>query len=145
MTVLLQGHDHMEDVRREVAGNIANGGVTSDEADYKLGGLQGVPKYAIDYSAVLTNGLTGNLAVTYLGSYHLRYDVASVNYEDGTARVDFHVWNSSTLESATHPPVIGYSRFWSNTIGQWLNSRVPTGPMSKTTQDFYWAETIDWR
>jgi YD repeat-containing protein len=49
------------------------------------------------YSTLLTGGLTGNLAVTYLGLYGLRYTV-----ENETLNI--HVWNRSDISSATHPP-----------------------------------------
>jgi hypothetical protein len=52
--------------------------------DYKLSGLSGVPKYIRDYSTLLTGGMTGNIAVTYLGSYGLKYEVLSIDEESGT-------------------------------------------------------------
>lgn len=39
-------------------------------------------------------------------------------------------------------PVLGYTNFWNNTVGTWLNNSVPSGPASKTTQKFIWTETI---
>lgn len=56
--------------------------------------------------------------------------------------VQFTVTNSSTLRSGTRPPVLGYTNFWNNTVGTWLNNSVPSGPASKTTQKFIWTETI---
>jgi hypothetical protein len=50
----------------------------------------------------MTGGLTGNLAVTYLDSYNLEYKVIGI--QATTATVVFKVKNSSTIESATHPP-----------------------------------------
>lgn len=111
-------------------------------SNYKLGGLQGVPKYFSDYSTLLTGGLTGNLAVTYLGSYDLQYNVLSVS--GNSALVQFLVTNSSTISSATHPPVIGYTNWWNNNIGKPLDNLFSSGPMSKTTQTFTWTETIRW-
>ena len=110
--------------------------------DYFLGGVQGVPKYARDYSTLLTFGQTGNLAVTYMGSYDLDYYVTSVNTDSGSAEILFHVANESTLVSATHPPVIGYTDFWEETITPFVNNLVPSGPMSTVTQSFWWTETI---
>jgi hypothetical protein len=40
-------------------------------------------KYIRDYSTLLTGRLTGNIAVTYLGSYALTYTILSVDEEDG--------------------------------------------------------------
>lgn len=108
-------------------------------------GVVGVPKYVRDYSTLLTGGLTGNLAVTFLGSYGLKYEVVSINDENGTAQVRFYVSNASTIESATHPPVIGYTEFWSKNIGTPLNNYFSTGAMSKTTQTVEWTETIKWK
>jgi hypothetical protein len=144
LTVTLQQHSHIQDTRDLVANNIANGGKLEGDNNYALGGLQGVPKYIKDYSTLATGGLTGNLAVTYLGSYSLHYEVTGINLENQTATVNFHVTNDSTINSATHPPVIGYTQTWNTYIGQPLNNAFATGPMSKTTQNFNWTETIKW-
>jgi RHS repeat-associated protein len=141
MTELLQQHSHIQDTRELIADSIANGGPYEGSNDYNLGGLQGVAKYLRDYSTLLTGGLTGNLAVTYLGSYHLDYSVTSVS-NDGSATVNFHVTNTSSIESATHPPVVGYTEWWHNNIGQPLSTHFSSGPMSPTTQTFDWTETI---
>ena len=37
-------------------------------------------------------------------------------------------------------PQISYG--WKNTIGNWLNKSVPSGPMSKTSQKIVWVESI---
>jgi len=125
-----------------IALRVSAGNYNPDEMDYYLGGLQGVPKYAQDYSTLLTFGQTGNLAVTYLGSYDLDYYVTNVNTESGSADILFHIANESTLASATHPPVIGYTDFWEETITPFTNNLVQSGPMSTTTQSFWWTETI---
>jgi hypothetical protein len=98
-------------------------------------GTQGVPKYLQDYSTLFTGGLTGNLAVTYLGSYGLSYSVAN-----GT--LDIQAWNTSSIASATHPPVIGYTNWWNNNIGNPLNDFFSSGPMSATTQNFDFHENL---
>ena len=144
LTQTLQQHSHIQDTRNLIADNIANGGDLKGNNNYALGGLQGVPKYLKDYSTLATGGLTGNLAVTYLGSYNLSYNVTEVNFENHTATVQFHVTNDSTINSATHPPVIGYTQTWNTYIGQPLNNFFSSGPMSKTTQNFNWTETIKW-
>ncbi len=44
------------------------------------------------------------------------------------------VSNTSTIESATHLPVIGYTQWWSNNIGKPLNNYFSSVAMSPTTQ-----------
>jgi hypothetical protein len=101
-----------------------------------------VPKYFRDYSTLLTGGLTGNLAVTYLGSYNLHYSVTSIDDQNGTATVNFQAKNPSTITSALRPPVIGYTQWWNQNVGTPLNSFFSTGPLSPTVQNFNWTETI---
>jgi len=144
-TELLQEHDHLDDVSEEIAERLREGNYQPGAADYWLGGLDGMFKYLVDYSTLLTLGQTGNLAVTFLGSYDLNYYVVSVNPDDGTAVVMINVENESTLASATHPPVIGYTPFWLEHIAPFTNNFVPTGPMSEVTQSFWWTETISYK
>lgn len=144
MTEMLRAHGHIQDTRTMIANNIANGGDLKGPNHYNLGGLQGIPKYIKDYSTLVTGGRTGNLAVTYLGSYRLTYEVTGINLENGSASVNFVVTNSSTISSGTRPPWIGYTEWWSTNVGQPLNNRVSSGPMSATTQTFNWTETIEW-
>ncbi|PUZ19494.1 hypothetical protein DCM91_20535 [Chitinophaga costaii] len=147
-TEMLRKHDHIEDARKKVAEALAGNTLEINKPyadNYVLGGLKGVPLYVRDYSTLLTGGITGNLAVTYLGSYGMTYTVVSIDNQNGTAQVKFNVSNTSTIESATHPPVVGYTSWWSNNIGQPLNKFFSNGPLSKTTQDFEWTETIKFR
>ncbi|MDR0605081.1 MAG: hypothetical protein LBG80_12330 [Bacteroidales bacterium] len=94
------------------------------------------------HSTLATFGLTGNLAVTYLGSYELVWKILSLDINTKTAIVEFKVENSSTMQSASRPPIIGYWRIWQNTIGKMINKTFETGPGSKTTQTIRWEETI---
>jgi hypothetical protein len=64
-----------------------------------LGSFSGVPKYIRDYSTLLTGGLTGNIAVTYLGSYALTYTILSVDEEDGFAFPTFQQDEENTWDS----------------------------------------------
>jgi RHS repeat-associated protein len=107
--------------------------------DNSLAGLQGIPIYIRDYSVIPTFGLTGNIAATYLGSYTLDYTVDSVDCQSGTATVHIHVFNPSSLGSALRLPYIGYMSGWRVVSGV-LNHN--SGPMSTTTQDFYWDEQV---
>jgi hypothetical protein len=121
---------------QQLINDICSGKVKSEGYDnYKLGGLQGVPKYFRDYSTLLTFGATGNLAVTYLGSYGLHYSV-------NNGVLDIQVSNTSTIESATHPPVIGYTHWWSDNVGKPLNNFFSSGPMSETEQHFEFHENL---
>ena len=144
MTVMLQQHQWIQTTRQLVAHNIASSGLHDGRNDYQLRGLQGVPKYFRDYSTILTLGRTGNLAVTYLGGYRLRYWVLNADAYSRTATVSFRVTNSSTVESFTHLPVIGYTGLWHSFVGRPLNSCFSSGPLSPTTQTFNWTETIVW-
>lgn len=141
-TELLKTHDHIGNTKTDILGRIANGaGVgTSDEARYSLGGVQGVGKYVKDYSTLLTAGQTGNLAVTYLGSYSLGWKITGI--ADGSATVLFTVNNTSTMQSASRPPVIGYWPIWQQTVGKAINSYFSTGWGSQTSQSFNWTETL---
>jgi len=143
-TKLLQKHVHIQDTRNIIAGVIKNGarGDIKGKNNYTLSGFSGVGKYLRDYSTLMTGGLTGNIAVTYLGSYGLKYEVLSIDEQSGTAQVHFSVSNTSTIESATHPPVVGYTQWWSNNVGKPLNNFFSTGPLSPTSQTVEWTETI---
>jgi hypothetical protein len=143
-TELLQEHEHLDEVREEIAQRIREGYYQPASANYWLGGLDGMFLYLADYSTLLTLGQTGNLSVTYLGSYNLTYSIVNIDPENGTAEVIIHVTNESTLASATHPPVIGYTTFWLENIAPFTNSFVSTGPMSEVTQSFWWTETISY-
>lgn len=83
--------------------------------------------------------MTGNLAVTYLGSYNLKYIAAAYN---NTVVVLFSVENSSTMQSASRPPILGYLPIWQQTAGKRINEKFKTGWGSKTTQSFNWTETL---
>ncbi len=144
-TEMLKKHEHIQETRKIIGRRIAtNNGKLEDDNDYDLGGLQGVPKYVKDYSTLITFGQTGNLAVTYLGSYKLHFRVVSINVKNRTALIKFKVSNNSTISSATHPPVIGYTKWWNKYIGKPMDNFFSIGPLSKTTQTFEWTESIKW-
>ncbi|MDR3711306.1 MAG: RHS repeat-associated core domain-containing protein [Puia sp.] len=147
-TKMLQKHEHIQETRDTISSRLANHTIKIKNTyanNYALGGLSDVPKYIRDYSTLLTGGLTGNIAVTFLGSYGLKYEVLSIDEQSGTAQVHFSMSNASTIESATHPPVIGYTQWWSNNIGKPLDNAFSSGAMSKTTQTADWTETIQWK
>ena len=141
-TELLKKHEHIEEARRKIIAYLNGGPLYESKQAYKLSGFQGVGKYIKDYSTLLTLGQTGNLAVTYLGSYTLIWYLMSIDTSKGTAVVEFIVKNFSTIESGTRPPVLGYTNIWKNSMGKWLNSIFENGAMSKTSQTFIWTETL---
>ena len=145
-TQMLRKHEHVDDTKNIISNLIKKGarGKIEGQNPYRLRGFSGVPKYLRDYSTLLTGGLTGNLAVTFLGSFEVQYEVISIDEETGTAVVHFHVANSSTAASAFRPPVLGYTEAWKNTVGATLNDSNSSGAMSKTTQTVEWTETIKW-
>jgi RHS repeat-associated protein len=131
-TELLRKHQHIQDL----IGGVCNGTLRpAGDFDYSLAGWQGVPKYGRDYSTVVTGGTTGNLAVTYLGSYQLKYSVT------GRA-LDIQVSNESNLASLGHPPVLGYMDWWQQNLSPLLNNLRPSGFMSPTTQHFDFHENL---
>jgi hypothetical protein len=109
-----------------------------------LGGLKGIPQYALDYSAIFTNGATGNLAAAYLGSYDVAYFVSDIDPESGVGQLNVTVNNASTLSSATHPPYFGYQEWWKQWIGKPLDALAEfvDGPLRKTTQEFNFTEPM---
>jgi hypothetical protein len=126
MTEQLKEHSHIKRVVRAVCGGSRP---TSGSAPYNLSGFGGVPKYLADYSTIATAGLTGNTAVTFLGSY-------SLNYSMSNGVVQMTVRNSSTVASGFRPPVVGYTATWDRYVGEPLNAMFSSGPMSRTTQTF---------
>jgi len=131
-TELLRHHEHIQQLINQICAGTRG---PKGKDDYDLSGLGGIPKYLKDYSTLATGGLTGNLAVTYLGSYNLTYEVS-----DGVLTI--HVYNASTIASATHPPYIGYTPWWNKHIGKPLNNLLSSGRMSKTEQYFDFHENL---
>ncbi|WP_235614495.1 ALF repeat-containing protein [Streptomyces ambofaciens] len=102
--------------------------------DYQLGGFDGAGKYLQDYGTLSTAGLTGNLAYTFLGSHYVRMTPIRKN-ADGSVVWRYTAFNESDIESATHPPVIGYTDWWSDTVGSFVDKVVgDSGPLSPKTQ-----------
>ncbi|MEO6909147.1 MAG: RHS repeat-associated core domain-containing protein, partial [Abditibacteriaceae bacterium] len=147
-TEMLKQHKHIQDVRQEIDSRLSscqhqNETSFSLQRNYGLGGINGVPKYLKDYSTLLTGGETGNLAVTFLGSYQLYVRVRSIDYASHTAQLDFHVTNNSTIASGLRPPVLGYTSWWKEHVGKGLNESRKSGPLSKTRQEFFWSERLN--
>jgi hypothetical protein len=144
-TEMLKKHEHIQSVREEAIARLNKGERKFSKPlgkNYKLSGIQGIGKYIKDYSTLLTAGMTGNIAVTYLGSYKLEYSITDINETKGTATIHFSVTNASTIGSATRLPVLGYMKFWKNNMENKLNNIFSSGPMSIKKQEFKWSETI---
>lgn len=143
-TELLRQHEHIQKTKQDIKKAIITGEAGVDKTQtrpYKLGGIQGVGLYVKDYSTLATGGLTGNLAVTFLGSYRMKYTITEIT--PTKAKVVFVVTNSSSMQSASRPPVIGYLDIWKNTVGKKINDSFETGWGSTTTQTITWYEEID--
>ncbi len=139
-TKMLEKHDWIQGVSKTVAeGNFKVGETVRH--DFSLGGASGVGEYAKQYASIPTNGAVGDLAVGYLGSYNMTYKVTGVD-KDGVATVDFHVTNTSSMSSATHPPILGYTDIWRKNVEPTLNSTFEKGPLSPTKQTFDWTEQV---
>ena len=139
---MIKTHSHVKDTEDIIGRKFANGQELLGVHRYRLNGTEGVGKYVKDYSTLLTAGQTGNLAVTYLGTYSLEYSISDVDVANRTMRIHFTVHNESDIESATRPPVIGYEPIWTEGPGKWINSAFQTGPMSPKTQAIHWSSTI---
>ena len=127
---MLKQHKNIQNLLKAAcSGKMENGRSLPNQGkwDYSVGGVDGVFLYLQDYSNILTAGNTGNLAVTFLGSYNASYKI-SQNILTVTAK------NSSTIQSATHPPIVGYTKWWEDNVGNPLNKMFDTGPMSEKTQ-----------
>ncbi len=105
---MLKQHSHVGATRDIILGNIANGGELKGVNPYRLGGIKGVGLYLKDYITLATGGLTGNLAVTYLGSYNLEWTAIT---NGNSATIIFSVNNTSTMQSASRPPILGYQQW----------------------------------
>lgn len=143
-TELLRQHEHIQQAKQRIKEDIRLKKIVIDQEytdHYQLNGVQGVGLYLKDYSTLATGGLTGNLAVTFLGSYRMKYTITEIT--PTKAKVVFVVTNSSSMQSASRPPVIGYLDVWKNTVGKKINESFETGWGSTTTQTITWYEEIE--
>ena len=157
-TEQLKGSSHLRKVRREIKALLeercdpyCDESILYGRADRGLGGLSGVCTYFQDWcrnapaSLTRTDKLVGaNPATTYLGSFGLEYWVDSIDCCRGKARLMFHVWNSSTLNSLTRPPILGYTGFDAlrRELMNWADDYLPQRPIY---QIFYWKESIEFK
>ena len=144
-TELLKQHSTVKEARREAIDNYALYGNTRGTKNYSLSGWTGPFKYIRDASVVVSYGVTGNLAATYLGSYSVKYWITDIDFISGTYILNFSIYNNSTLGSAIRPPYFGYKPPYINYIEPKLDSLVPIGPLSETQQYIYWQEIIMFR
>ncbi|OGM28687.1 hypothetical protein A3D01_00010 [Candidatus Woesebacteria bacterium RIFCSPHIGHO2_02_FULL_39_13] len=142
MTDILRQHSWIDNVRFYIKDQIKEYSDYSinGKSNYSLRGVMGVSNYLADISG---NPLrNSNLAVVFLGSYSLEYYITNVDKDSNTIEVIFHAKNKSDLGSLSHVPVIGYTDIWRENVAPFLNNLVKEGPLSKTSQEFWWKETI---
>lgn len=142
-TQLLRQHPHYQEMRERLSAQYDSLYVTwRDDFNYELSGVEGVGKYVVDYSTLLTGGATGNLAVTYLGSHSVEAEVIGQR-PDGGYEVRITATNTSSLQSATRPPVIGYEDWYRHTVGEATNQFSEATSIGRTTdQTLVWTETV---
>jgi RHS repeat-associated protein len=135
-------NSNVASAKKSMIARLSAGTSSGHDYPYSLGSWNGVGLYLDDYSSVYDFGATGNLAVTYIGSYNM--SVTPSNVTSDSATLNFHVTNTSDLASALHPifygEIPGYSA-----VETWENSLPsPGGPFSATTQDISWSENVTW-
>lgn len=143
-TQLLREHPHYQELRESLRAQYDSlyVGRTLPSYNYELTGVGGVGKYIVDYSTLLTGGATGNLAVTYLGSHTVELEVIGQR-PDGGYEVRITAHNTSSLQSALRPPVIGYQPWYRDTVGAATNQFAEfTGVGRETEQTLVWTETV---
>lgn len=147
----MRKHDHIqkqlkkagdEAEKRCADNNSKDFEIPASSASYNLSGFQGVGKYMKDYSTLATGGQTGNLAVTFLGSYRATLKVTKIKCCDRTAHVKIDVNNTSTASSGTRPPVLGYTSWWQNNVAPIIDNLFKNGGGSPTSQHIELNEDI---
>lgn len=150
MTKELRKHSHVQDSIDDMKTRVSlRAALRSSEGftrsyPYSLAGSGGVLKYFYDYSTLVTGGATGNLVVTYLGSYSMSITASEINCDKRTAKLSFIVTNSTTLASGTRPPWLGYTEWWQLNVAPYINDWASQGGMSEKTQEFRWTEEISY-
>jgi RHS repeat-associated protein len=102
--------------------------------NYKLDGIAGIGKYMQDYSSLLSAGLLGNLAVTFIGSYGAKFELTSMSCCEGRATMRITIDNKSHAASALRPPYLGYTGWWNTHIAPKVDRLFKKGPGAETTQ-----------
>jgi RHS repeat-associated protein len=148
MTEELRKHGHVKDSIDKTKTSIffrcqsCNNGSYTTNYPYSLAGWQGVLKYLYDYSTWVTGGMTGNQAVSFLGSYKLEITASGVRCSQGTATLSFYVYNESTAASGTRPPWLGYTKWYQTVVAPNINKWFQSGGMSTRIQTFRWTEDV---
>ncbi len=86
--------------------------------------------------------MTGNSAVSFLGSYDLQITASAIRCSKGTATLSFYVYNESAAASGTRPPWLGYTRWYQTVIAPNINRWFQNGGMSTRIQTFRWTEGV---
>ena len=151
---LLRSHKHIQKLIKNASSiltqrcnddcsfNILETLIDEAEGNYSLRGIKGVIEYIEDYSSLITGGMTGNLAVTYLGSYRAKVETKSISCCDNKAEILITINNSSTAASAFRPPVLGYMKLWKKYIEPRVNAFFSAGMGSQTTQTIMLNEVL---
>jgi len=148
---LLRTHEHIREKLREASQQAAKQCAVGSDRDfqiswrtgkYALSGVRGVGKYLRDYSTIMTGGMTGNLAVTFLGSYSMRIIVTKIDCCKKAAHAFIEVNNSSTAASALRPPLLGYTAWWQENVAPLVNNLFRNGGGSPTSQHVELNEDI---
>ena len=141
------GYYSFDEEGKKIADWIKNGHLCSSDIDeamlkYDLSGYSGLLQYLADVATIYSLGTNGgNIGTAFLGSCDLQWSVLFMFGKN--AIVGIEVNNSTTIASGTRLPVLGYTSWWNDNIGNSLNNRFSTGPMSITTQKFVWLELIN--
>lgn len=172
MIGFLKEHQHIKAMREEIKKEVIKMCRCDSKNSillwtYNLTGVDGVFLYLNDYGVLaqdgleravgMDNGVSGDVVVAYLGGFGAKAYVnascgmAKDNHE-AVADTRFQVWNESSVGSATHPPLIGYTSIWSDYIEPWIedihqkntpiNPATGRRPGDHTRQDFIWDEEI---
>ncbi len=139
----------MQKIRADVAAQLAAGGAVVGQRvpfSYSLGGLSGLGTFTSDIAHMGGWAAGGfyrdpdyyssyfNLA--YLGSFSGYYQVMAIDPTKRLAAVNFLVTNTTSIESATRIPVIGYMP------GSPIKSIISSKGWPNTKQVFTWSQII---
>jgi RHS repeat-associated protein len=110
--------------------------------DRRLNGIDQLGTFVGDGLTILTFGANGgNGPETFLGSHKVSVEVVAI-YPNGDSEVEITATNSTTLQSATRPPVIGYEP-WFEPINDMKDAFAQSTGFGRTTlQTVVWTERI---
>jgi RHS repeat-associated protein len=153
----ITNNPRLEGIRELIADAIANG-IESGEVDpenekgdkynFKLSEQENKPLIAAhDFLSFISNGKTGNVAMSVIGSYTIRWKVINRD-QDGNAIVKITASNPMTVKSLIRPiSDKGYSDFYIQKVSPIIdrifsNGVGPFNYFANQMQTFTWTETI---